>query len=54
MLGVFFLQLLVGRGLLDFDLRSLAVTYLAGIPWVRTGAYGVSLIGLLMIAAQII
>ncbi len=31
-----------------------AVTYLAGIPWVRTGAFGVSLVGLVMIAAQIV
>ena len=31
-----------------------AVTYLAGIPWVRTGAFGVSVAGLLMIALQLI
>ena len=31
-----------------------AGVYIAGIPWVRTGAFGVSLVGLLMIAAQIL
>lgn len=31
-----------------------AAVYLAGIPWVRTGAFAVSLVGLLMIASQIL
>jgi|SRR5579883_658994 len=31
-----------------------AMIYLAGIPWVRTAAWGVSIVGLLMIFAQLI
>jgi uncharacterized MAPEG superfamily protein len=31
-----------------------ALIYVAGIPWVRTGVWGVSVIGLLMIFSQLI
>ena len=31
-----------------------AIIYLAGIPWLRTVAFGVSLVGLAMIAAQLL
>jgi uncharacterized MAPEG superfamily protein len=31
-----------------------ALVYVAGIPWVRTGVWGVSVIGLLMIFSQVL
>ena len=31
-----------------------AVVYIAGVPWVRTAAFGVSLVGLFMIAGEIL
>ncbi len=31
-----------------------AVVYIAGVPWVRTGAFAVSLVGLLMILLEIL
>jgi uncharacterized MAPEG superfamily protein len=31
-----------------------ALVYIAGVPWVRTAAFAVSLVGLFMIAAQIL
>ena len=44
----------LGSELFFWSRLAYAVIYLAGIPWMRTAAWGVSLVGLLVIFAQLI
>ena len=44
----------LGATLFFWGRVSHAVSYLAGVPWVRTGAFAVSVVGLVLIAGQII
>ena len=45
---------LLGAQLFFWGRVAHAAIYLAGIPWARTGAWGVSVIGLILIAWQLI
>ena len=45
---------LLGAQLFFWGRVAHAIIYLAGIPWLRTGAFAVSIVGLLMIASQLI
>lgn len=45
---------LLGAQLFVWARLAYAVIYLAGIPWARTGAWAVSVVGLLIIALQLI
>ena len=44
----------LGAQLFLWGRLAYAVVYLVGIPWVRTGAWGVSLVGLVLIFLQLI
>jgi uncharacterized MAPEG superfamily protein len=44
----------LGAQLFFWGRLAYAVVYLVGIPWVRTGAWGVSLVGLVLIFLQLI
>src|SRR5579864_6877409 len=44
----------LGAELFFWSRIAYAAIYLAGIPWARTAAWGVSVVGLLMIFAQLI
>ena len=44
----------LGSELFFWSRLAYAAIYLAGIPWIRTVAWGVSLVGLLLIFAQLI
>lgn len=44
----------LGAELFFWSRIAYAVIYLAGIPWARTAAWGVSLVGLLLIFVQLI
>ena len=44
----------LGSELFFWSRLAYAAIYLAGIPWIRTIAWGVSLVGLLLIFAQLI
>jgi uncharacterized MAPEG superfamily protein len=44
----------LGAELFFWSRIAYAAIYLAGIPWIRTAAWGVSVVGLLMIFAQLI
>ena len=45
---------LLGAQLFFWGRVAHAVLYIAGIPWARTGAWFVSVIGLIMIALQLV
>jgi len=44
----------LGAELFFWSRLAYTVIYLAGIPWVRTAAWGVSIVGLLLILVQLI
>jgi len=44
----------LGSELFFWSRLAYTAIYLAGIPWIRTAAWGVSLVGLLLIFAQLI
>ena len=45
---------LLGAQLFFWGRVAHAIIYIAGIPWLRTAAFAVSVVGLLMIASQLI
>ena len=45
---------LLGAQLFFWSRVAYAVIYIAGIPWVRTAAWGVSVVGLLLIFLQLV
>ena len=52
--GVHNTTTLLGAQLFFWGRLAHAVVYIAGIPWVRTAAWGVSIVGLLLIFLQLI
>jgi|SRR3954462_1927723 uncharacterized MAPEG superfamily protein len=52
--GVHNAATLLGAQLFFFGRVAHAVVYIAGIPWLRTAAWGVSVVGLVMIFLQLI
>jgi uncharacterized MAPEG superfamily protein len=44
----------IGAQLFFWARLAYAAIYLAGIPWLRTAVWGVSVVGLLMIFAQVL
>ena len=45
---------LLGAQLFFWGRVAHAIVYIAGIPWLRTAAWGVSVIGLILIFAQLL
>jgi uncharacterized MAPEG superfamily protein len=44
----------LGAQLFFWARLAYAVIYLAGVPWVRTGAWAVSMVGLIMVFLQLV
>ena len=52
--GIHNAMTLLGAQLFFWGRLAHAAIYIAGIPWLRTGAWGVSIAGLVLIFAQLI
>ena len=52
--GVHNTTILLGAQLFFWGRAAHAIVYIAGIPWLRTAAWGVSVVGLIMIFLQLI